>query len=317
MEISSSKFIRFLEACIRQAFSLPEYSSRFSRKDYTLRQHVVLLCLKIKLKQRYREFCEILDLMPEIKQILDLTKVPHWTTLDKAFLRLKNHVLAALLQADSSGFASIDATGFNRRHASTQYLTRCEMHIKSLKATFLVDTVNQGILDVHRTTTRKHDSKIVLPLTQKHRLRILCADMGYDDSKVRRTLRNRGIRPLIPHREFMNKQKYWNSLIDKKLYHKQSISETVNSVIKRKYSDTLYSKNWQSQFKELTLLAVVYNIDRKTRIYLRFSTELIFPFIFSNIFLFYQRSEKRCLVGLAGIEPTVSTTSRSRHFASA
>ena len=242
MEISSSKFIKFAEACVRQAGSLPEYSSRFSRKDYTLRQHVVLLCLKIKLKQRYREFCEILDLMPEIKQILDLAKVPHWTTLDKVFLKLRNHVLAALLQAESSGYAAIDATGFDRRHASLQYQIRAKIHVKSLKATFLVDTINQGILDIHRTTTRKHDSKIVLPLTQKHRLRILCADMGYDDSKVRRTLRSRGIRPLIPHREFMNKQKYWNSLIDRKLYHKRSLCETVNSVIKRKYSDTLYSK---------------------------------------------------------------------------
>lgn len=268
MEISSSKFIKFVAACVRQAESLPKYSSRFSRKDYTLRQHVVLLCLKVKTKQRYREFCEIVDLMPEIKHLLDLDKVPHWTTLDKAFLRLKNCVLAALLQVESSGFASIDATGFNRRHASTQYLTRCGMHIRSLKATFLVDTVKQEILDVHRTTTRKHDSKIVLPLTQKHRLRVLCADMGYDDSKVRRTLRNRGIRPLIPHREFMNKQKYWNSLMNKEMYHKRSLSETVNSVIKRKYSDTLYSKHWRNQFKELTLLAVVYNIDRKIRLLL-------------------------------------------------
>src|SRR3989344_4004097 len=76
--------------------------------------------------------------------------------------------------SESSCFASIDATGFDRRHASKQYLNRCKIHIKSLKAPFLVDTVKQEILDIHSTTTRKHDSKIVLPLTQKHRLRILC-----------------------------------------------------------------------------------------------------------------------------------------------
>lgn len=264
MQIGSSKFIKFVEWLIRQAESLPEYLSKFSRKDYTIRQHVVLLCIKVKTKQRYREFCEIIDLMPEIKRILDLSKIPHWTTLDKMFLRIKNIVLAALLQAECS-FGSIDATGFDRRHASKQYLIRCRMHIKSLKATFLVDVHSQMIVGIHCTTTRKHDSKIVLPLTKHHRLRILCADKGYDDSKVRRTLRDRGIRPLIPHREFTKRHEYLNSRIDKKLYNKRSLSETVFSSIKRKYSDTLYSKHWRSQCKELTLLAIVYNADRKAR----------------------------------------------------
>ena len=268
MKTSSSKFIRFVEALKHETSKLSKYSSRFSRKDYTIRQHVAMLCIKIKVKQRYREFCEILELMPEIKHLLGLSKVPHWTTLDKAFLRLRNSVLATLLCVESSGFASIDATGFDTRHASKQYLSRCGMHIKSLKATLLVDVHRQEIMDLHCTLTRKHDTKIVLPLTQKHRLRMLCADKGYDDTNVRNTLRSRGIRPLIPHREFMKKQIYWNSLIDKKLYHKRSLSESVNSSIKRKYTDTLYSRHWRSQSKEMTLLAIVYNIDRRIRDFL-------------------------------------------------
>ena len=268
MNISSSKLIKFVETCRRQVSRLPAYSSPFSRRDYTLQQHIVLLCLKIKLKQRYREFCDLLGVMTEIRRMLDLTKVPHWTTLDKVFLRLKSSVLHTLLYVESCRFASIDATGFDRRHASTQYLTRCGLRATSLKVTFLVDTEQQEIIDLHQTTTRKHDTKIVLPLTKHHRLRVLCADKGYDDRTVRRTVRARGTRPLIPHRVFTNKQKYWNSLIDKDVYHTRSLSETINSVIKRKYADTLYSKNWRSQFKELTLLAIVYNLDRRTRVLL-------------------------------------------------
>jgi IS5 family transposase len=267
MNVSSCRLIRFVETLVKEASKLPEYSSKFSRKDYTIRQHVVLLCLKVKLKQRYREFCDLLQTMTVVQELLDLDKVPHWTTLDKVFLKLKNSVLMTLLVAESSGYACIDATGFDRRHASKQYLNRCNMHIKSLKATFLIDH-NQDILDIHYTTTRKHDSKIVLPMTEKHRLRVLCADMGYDDKKVRYALRERGVRPLIPYRAFKQKHKYWNSLMDKKLYHKRSLVETVNSVIKRKYSDVLYSKSWRNQGKELTLLAVVYNIDRKIKIML-------------------------------------------------
>ena len=237
-----------------------------------------MLCLKIKTKQKYREFVDLLSEMPNICDFLGIEKVPHWTTPDKIFLKLKNLVLAILLIASAgkqiSSNASIDATGFDRRHASKQYLNRCKMHIKSMTVTMLVNVDNQNILGIHNTTTRKYDSKIILPLTKHHRLKSLCADMGYDDIKVRRTLRIRGIRPLIPHREFKQKHRYWNSLIDKKSYHKRSLSETVNSIIKRKYSDTLFSKNWRTQFKEIKLMAIVYNIDRNLVIYLRISTKL-------------------------------------------
>jgi len=273
MKVSSSKIIKLAETCLRQVSCIPEYLSKFSRKDFTLRQHTVLLCLKVRIKQNYRDFCELLALMPEILELLGLSKVPHWTTLNKVFLRMQNSVLSILLHVDSSGYASIDATGFDRYHASRHYTSRCKMHIKSMKTTFLVDTANLNILDIHCTTTRKHDSKIVLPLTKHHKLKILCADRGYDDSKVRRTLRIRGTRPLIPHRAFMKKQIYWNSMINQKLYHQRSLSETVNSAIKRKFSDKLHSRNWRSQKKELKLMAIVYNIDKNLSVYLRVSTE--------------------------------------------
>jgi hypothetical protein len=106
MNVGSSKFIKFVESLTDEAQRLPEYSSRFSRKDFTIRQHAIMLALKIKLKQRYREFPEILDLMPEIKQIIGIDKVPHWTTLDKVFLKPKDSVLMILLYVESSGFAS-------------------------------------------------------------------------------------------------------------------------------------------------------------------------------------------------------------------
>ena len=264
MKSRVSRLIKLTKTLIKATSKLQRYSSKFSRKDFTLQQHVVLLCLKVKTKQRYREFVDLLETMTLVQEILGLDKVPHYSTLDRAFLRLKNHVLAAMLQAESSGFAAIDATSFDRGHASLRYQITCKLHLRAVKATFLIDH-DQNIIDLHCTTTRKHDSKIVLPLTKHHRLRVLCADMGYDDSKVRRTLHSRGIRPMIPYRSFKPKHKYWNSLFDKKLYHKRSLCETVNSVIKRKYSDTLYSKSWRSQFKEMTLLAVVYNFDRNIK----------------------------------------------------
>jgi len=85
MKVSSSKIIKFVKSVARQAGRLPEYSSKFSRKDYTMRQHVVLLCLKVKLKQRYREFCEIVALMPDLCGLIGLGKIPHWVLSTRRF----------------------------------------------------------------------------------------------------------------------------------------------------------------------------------------------------------------------------------------
>ena len=267
--VSKSKLIKFVGACLGAVRGLPAYSSKFSRKDFTLKQHVVLLCLKVKTKQKYREFCELLAEMPHVQGLLGLQKIPHWTTLDKAFLRLKNCVFSVLLNAKPSGFASVDATGFDRWHASKHYTKRAKMEIKSMKATFLIDTESQKILGMHCTASRKHDSRIVLPLVQKHRLKVLCADKGYYDKKVRDALRAHGTRPLIKHREFRNLHKAWNARIDNALYHQRSKSETVNSVIKRTLSDTLYSRTFWNQRKELTLLAFVYNVNREIMAFFR------------------------------------------------
>ena len=55
------------------------------------------------------------------------------------------------------------------------------------------------------------------------------------------------------------------------------MSETANSTIKRKYSDTLTAKNYQNQKKEIILTATVSNIKRLIETmrltYLRISTE--------------------------------------------
>ncbi|MBI2971781.1 MAG: hypothetical protein HYY37_05170 [Candidatus Aenigmarchaeota archaeon] len=61
------------------------------------------------------------------------------------------------------------------------------------------------------------------------------------------------------------KQKYWNSLFDRKAYHQRGKSECVNSVIKRKYKDFLSSHEWKNQHKEAALLCVVYNVDRDVK----------------------------------------------------
>jgi len=58
--------------------------------------------------------------------------------------------------------------GFDRSHASKHYTKRAELTIQQLKVTLLVDTKVNAILDLHVTTTRKHDSQIAPSLIKRN-----------------------------------------------------------------------------------------------------------------------------------------------------
>jgi hypothetical protein len=72
--------------------ALPAYSSKFSKKDFTRHQHLAILALKTFLKTGYRGIVEILHDWSDLRQALGLTKVPHFTTIQKAGNRLKKKI---------------------------------------------------------------------------------------------------------------------------------------------------------------------------------------------------------------------------------
>ena len=68
--------------------SLPAYSSKFSRKDYTQHQLFALLALKTFFKTDYRGLAQMLGDFAELRQDLGLTEAPHYSTLCYAAQRL-------------------------------------------------------------------------------------------------------------------------------------------------------------------------------------------------------------------------------------
>ena len=67
---------------------VPRYSSKFSKHRYTLPQHVVLLCFKVRRNTAYRGLLDELIEMPRIRRVLGLVELPASSTLCKAFNRL-------------------------------------------------------------------------------------------------------------------------------------------------------------------------------------------------------------------------------------
>ena len=163
-----------------------------------------------------------------------------------------------------NGVTGIDASGFERAHASTHYTKRTNLTIQQLKTTLLVDTATNAVLDIHVTTTRKHDTQIAPQVVKRNAasIKVLTGDKGYDDQKLRHLARDHDIRPLIKHREFTSLHKAWNARLDTDLYHQRNMNETVNVTIKQKFGAFVRSRLWWKQFRELAIKCVVHNVER-------------------------------------------------------
>jgi len=204
---------------------------------------ISLHCLRIYLDTTYRMTIDLLKEMPRITREIGLepADLPHPSTLCLAFDRIEMDICRVLLQQsaqlhDTGHIGAIDATYFERSSASRKYCNRTEYEVKKLKATKLVDTDTNVILDLHCTTTREgSDADICKQLARRHagELLILTADKGYDCNWLREYLRELDIRPLIKHCINKPYDHAHNARIDDDLYHQRSMSESVFSSVKR------------------------------------------------------------------------------------
>jgi IS5 family transposase len=270
-DLPKSDLLRFVERTFELAQQvIARYSSKYSKRRYTRPQHVVLLCLKVKKTTTYRDLVDELIEMPRIRDALNLDSIPAPSTLCKAFDRLEMAVWRVLLRVSLvglplDGVTGIDASGFERAHASAHYTKRTNLTIQQLKTTLLVDTATNAVLDIHVTTTRKHDTQIAPQVVKRNAesIMVLTGDKGYDDQKLRRLARDHDVRPLIKHREFSSLHKAWNARLDTDLYDQRNMNETVNAAIKQKFGAFVRSRVWWKQFRELVIKCVVHNIERE------------------------------------------------------
>jgi IS5 family transposase len=233
---------------------------------------VSLHCLRIYLDTSYRMTIDLLKEMPQITgEIgLDAADLPAPSTLCKALDRIEMSLCRVLLRQsaqlhDPSEHAALDATFYERDRASRHYCHRTNYRVQTLKVTKLVDTESQAILDVHCSTTLKgSDADLCEQIARRNAgdLRTLAADKGYDKNALRERLRELEIRPLIKHCVRAPYDHAHNARIDENLYAQRSMTETVNSAVKRSLGYAVRARDWYREFREIALMCVVYNIKR-------------------------------------------------------
>jgi iron only hydrogenase large subunit-like protein len=126
--------------------AVPPFRSKYSKHTFTQHQHIVLNLLKIKFALTYRELVELLEEMSRVKRVLKLKRVPHFTTVHKAFNRLPTFEWRNLLRISSSLFPKeddaalgMDASGYERFFARGYYTKRAHLKISCIKSTILVE----------------------------------------------------------------------------------------------------------------------------------------------------------------------------------
>src|SRR5712692_3738444 len=82
-----SRYIRMVriifKVCKRQ--HVPLYSSKYSRRDFTLWQHIALVALMQRIRKSYREYVDdYLTTTEKLLRVLGLSKkIPHFTSIEK------------------------------------------------------------------------------------------------------------------------------------------------------------------------------------------------------------------------------------------
>jgi hypothetical protein len=189
-----SKYVRLAESLYRilKHCRIPSYLHKKSNHIYTVWQHIVLVTLRQYEGKSYRMFTEWLVEAYYLRLFLQLSRIPHYTTLQKFTERINIMMLGKIISSfilftDTRHiFAGIDATGFKITYASEYYTKRAKLPRKKYaKLSMGADVLKQIIcnIKVRRAPTR-HDNIDFKPTITKiskiKPLSVVVADKAYD-----------------------------------------------------------------------------------------------------------------------------------------
>ena len=273
----TSRYVTFAKIAYALAqANYPLYRRRKSKKTFSQPQLVACVLLMMYLNQSYRDFEEWLYASEQVCAALGLQRVPDHTTLNRAFQRLTEtrlrrrlDTLLKQLKVKEEVVAG-DSTGSTLSQASAYYRTRSGQRFRGwIKGSYAVGTQSQLILAASGSRRNSpNDAHLLKPLRAGahpyvHKRRwLFLGDAGFDCQAV--TSRDiippirRGGRLVAPARK-ARADLVSQARLDG-LFGQRWKSETVHSVIKRKFGDQIRSTLKARQNREPVIKAVVYNI---------------------------------------------------------
>ena len=273
---------------------LRPYAHKFSPKKYTQPQLFACLVLKAFLKTDYRGLANHLADHSDLRATLGLTAVPHFTTHQKASRRLLRQPKARrLFRASIRRFlkrrrrlrrVALDSSGLECGRASQHYIRRrngtakrwqtvAYSYYAKLEAAF--DCASHLLVGVLVGRGPRPDTDRFVPLLDTTLANVgvdaALADVGYDSEPNHRYAREScGVRSFIPatsgrptlklptgrYRRRMKQRlnKHYGS------YGQRSQAECGFSMFKRRLGSVVSGRSYQSQCRDLWLMAITYNV---------------------------------------------------------
>lgn len=258
--------------------TLPRYSHAKSPHHFTLPQLAACVVLTYYLDKSYRDMEEWLVASDQVCEALDLKRVPDHSTLSRTFQKLKqadwDRMLRELLQRMEVNEEAIaaDSTSFRLNQASLHYYNQAgKVFTDWIKGAYAVGTRSLLILGWASSRGSIPDfgfrSRLQRQVARygcyhgKRRMWWLLADKGFDSGVFHAAdlippIRRYG-KITDPERQ-ARADRVSQARLDG-LYGQRWKTETVHSVIKRKFGDTIRSRSLRLQRREAIVKGLVYN----------------------------------------------------------
>ncbi|MFQ6061510.1 MAG: hypothetical protein ACE5KV_09530 [Thermoplasmata archaeon] len=82
--------------------SVPRYLSEYSKKDFRVHQHLLIIAVKELEKETYRGLIDRLEDSKVVDDFLNLKRIPHYTTPEKILKRVPRAGMHILLKRTTS-----------------------------------------------------------------------------------------------------------------------------------------------------------------------------------------------------------------------
>ena len=286
--MKESKYVRLADTMFRvlKHARIPLFYHRKSNHIFTVWQHIVLLAIRQYEGKSYRMFSEWLVEAYYLRRFLQLSHVPHFTTLQKFSVRISSTILRKvisyfiLLLSIHRLFIGIDSSGFKATNSSQYYTDKARLHKKYLKLSLGAEVLYQIICDIKiRRAPKRHDTidfqPIIENISEIVPVSVVVADKGYDSEQnhviVRDNIHAFSVIPArfehIPIWKTYGKyRKQMKRGYSKTLYNQRNKNETIMSVIKRLFGECVMSRLIRTQNRELSFRCIAYNMYRLTNL---------------------------------------------------
>jgi hypothetical protein len=279
-----NKVLRFTQYSIRVCNRrLPERFSKFHNKLYSPRQLMAILLLKVYLKQTYRGIIDLLQLTPQLVEVLGLKGLPRHQTLHEFMKREVSEPLlaellgelTAMLQQDGVdlGEVAVDSTGLANSKPSAHFISRSGK--KATHYTKLSVAVACGLLICTAAVASLGPGNdlvearpVLWQLSGNTHPRLLYADKGYDAEWVHALCRygmgTASYVPPVPKTRDGSIKSTLRGLMTRlpASYGRRWHAESFFSAMKRMFGDKLSALSQPMRQREALLKALVYSIHR-------------------------------------------------------